>query len=105
MNQNKMIYQSKRLSLYDHCKTSNPCGEITLEEFFDAIRSPLNAKSIIEYRQLLKIDEEKAKVFKSGSISAITYAGIFTKRNNANLTAPSSIVILDIDDIESDEKL
>lgn len=97
-----MNYLNNEISVFNNCKTIKPFDNITIGEFLNEIKDEIYSKEIKKLRSIE--DKKQRNAYKSSSIKTITYAGLFFERKNEQLSVPSSIIILDIDNIPESEK-
>lgn len=79
-----------------------PSKTITLLELIKLIKSKVYANETESLRKLKGKDQSK---FKRYNFNYVTFSGVFSKRNIANLMKHSGLIVIDIDHVENAEKI
>ena len=85
------------VSVFSSIRNPNPTAQSPLRDCCAAIQQGHYADLIAWYRALPAEVQADAK---SDSIPCFTPSGAFTTRGNANLTAHSGVIVLDLDDVQ-----
>lgn len=79
-----------------------PSREVTLQKVFKLIAGE-RLKPMTEKLRELE-DPKEIRAYKANNFPYVTFAGVFSKRKDANLLRPSGLMVLDFDDLKDPRK-
>lgn len=102
-------YENKKVNLFDNVKSTIPIASVSITEIHHKIKSENEIKTLTqtisnEIKSSGNTDSATVKKLKE-KLPAVTFAGTFKMRNNDSIISYAGLMVIDIDHIESVEKV